>query len=511
MTRCDQFSVSFTRAVCACSYCISRTVRLWKSCTLQQDTFRNYTVIVCYVVPLRSPLQTTVWWRTLQWFLQETISSTVVRTVRCYITTEASIQWYTKSPVLVTQCSRYRTQEVRLDRTQFCDFTRTWVVSTASRSLVTDYWQTRFLIDTLARVCQQQTVSTADLSYRTYTVVTISNITHQANVVCYVFVQRHDLRHILCPSEVQIPSPILVFNRSSVQCDFKTLVLDVTGINQLFVQTWYRRNLDSHNLVSGVFLIISSVQVDAVFQETQIQTYFPRRLTFWLQVVVIRLRFHTQVVNLVTTESSRSIQCVCTVDQVRFSIVTYLCPWCTYLSKWNPWRHLIAKCFVNQPRTRYRWVEVRECTMTVTIYQWRRPVVTSCYIQIDLVLPASTYLTYYRHHSLFARYSTAVIDGILRVVDEVLVRNNQTTASTHRQTLREAVEVFTTNETVDFEIVVQLLVSMEVCIQVGLFLSSVTHTIVTTFVCVTATRLLFFVTNIVVVVATFCRELQPVC
>ena len=87
--------------------------------------------------------------------------------------------------------------------------------------------------------------------------------------------QFHNLRTVSCISEVQVPSPVLGRDRSGVQRDFHTLVLDVTGIDQLFGDTRLGRNSNRHNLVLGVFLIVSEVDTDAVVDETPVKTYFP--------------------------------------------------------------------------------------------------------------------------------------------------------------------------------------------------------------------------------------------
>ena len=165
---------------------------------------------------------------------------------------------------------------------------------------------------------------------------------------------------------------------------------------------------------------------------------------------------------------------------------------------------------MEQPRTRYRWIEERVVTVTVCVNQCRRPVVTACYIQEDLILPACTSLECYREDSLFTLNLTRVTRSVLRVTDEELTRYNQTTISVHRHSLLDVVVVFTTEEAVHCP-VTKCLVESKVSIHVSLFLSVETHSVVTTFVSITVTQFLSFVTLVVVVIVTFYRELQPVC
>ena len=165
---------------------------------------------------------------------------------------------------------------------------------------------------------------------------------------------------------------------------------------------------------------------------------------------------------------------------------------------------------MEQPRTRYRWIEERVVTVTVCVNQCRRPVVTACYIQEDLILPACTSLECYREDSLFTLNLTRVTRSVLRVTDEELTRYDQTTISVHRHSLLDVVVVFTTEEAVHCP-VTKCLVESKVSIHVSLFLSVETHSVVTTFVSITVTQFLSFVTLVVVVIVTFYRELQPVC
>ena len=45
-----------------------------------------------------------------------------------------------------------------------------------------------------------------------------------------------------------------------------------------------RRSRNAHDLICRIFLIVSSIQVDSVVQETQVHTYFPSILTLRFQV-----------------------------------------------------------------------------------------------------------------------------------------------------------------------------------------------------------------------------------
>ena len=489
------------------------TVRSVQYFTAQDDTVRNHTVVVSLAVPDRSKGHTAVLRVTpLHGFTQEAVCCTVTVTIRSYITTETSVELSAESPVLVTQACVHTSQEVRVDVTHFFYNTWTFVVNSVHVVVVIvscwQYRQTRSLVNLRSRVRHQQTVSTTYLGYRTDTVVTVCRVTCQTDVVSHVFVQFHNLGIVLRECEVQVPSPVLSFNRSSVQRDFETWVLDVTCIDELVLDTWLIRNGDVHQLVLGIFLIVCDVHTDAVFQESPVQTNFPRVLAFRLQVGVINCCRNIQSINITVCTLTRNDR-VCRVDDVRACIVTYLCPRTTNLHEWNPFREWITECLVEQPRTRNWRIEERVVTCTVCINHGRRPVVTACYVQEDLILPACTGLECYREDSLFTLNLTRVTRSVLWVTDEELTRNDQTTVGVQRHSLFHVVVVFTAEETVHCP-VTPCLVEGEVGVQVGLFLGVLTHSVVTTVVGITITQFLGFVTLVVVVVVTFYWELQPV-
>ena len=97
--------------------------------------------------------------------------------------------------------------------------------------------------------------------------------------------QFYYLIFIFSIGEIQIPLPVFCFDWCCVQCNFKTSVLDVSCVDILTVDAGNTRNADRHDLIFGVFFIISEIKTDSVRQEAPVQTYFPCIFTFGLQII----------------------------------------------------------------------------------------------------------------------------------------------------------------------------------------------------------------------------------
>ena len=79
------------------------------------------------------------------------------------------------------------------------------------------------------------------------------------------------------------PHKIFYHHRSSVQCDFPSLILNVTGIHiavSIFVA---RQRRQFKKLVMSICSIESDIKPDTAVQKTSFRTNFPR---------IIHLRFH---------------------------------------------------------------------------------------------------------------------------------------------------------------------------------------------------------------------------
>ena len=168
--------------------------------------------------------------------LGKSISLSVFIRIRSNLSTDTGIQGNTQTQVFPGYACSNRTHKLRNQATYFFSSAATLSKCRTIRITPCQYGFTIFI---LFRHCirHQHTIRTTNNRNRTYTIVTVSYITFQGNIVCYVRVKFNDLVRVLCKCEVQCPFPVFVFERNRIQGNFNTGVLDITSIDQLFADT----------------------------------------------------------------------------------------------------------------------------------------------------------------------------------------------------------------------------------------------------------------------------------
>ena len=93
-----------------------------------------------------------------------------------------------------------------------------------------------------------------------------------------------DLVLILGEIQCDIPSEILVSERSSAQCNLDTLVLDVTGIDQLGLLSGGIGNRERDNLVGRILPVPCEVNSESAVEEPDVEARLGRLDVFRLEV-----------------------------------------------------------------------------------------------------------------------------------------------------------------------------------------------------------------------------------
>ena len=262
--------------------------------------------------------------------------------------------------------------------------------------------------------------------------------THQLPFLHFV-VEFNYLTAVDCHVTADSPTPVSCTDRSTFNLQLDTLVLDVTGIDQLGRSTWFLYRTYRHNLVVSVGLIVSEVDVQAFVEEASIETEFDWLLDFRLNVFVETL---TQV------RSSRQYRTwtVRSIDRFLFvytitlngcvcrSTHTYASDRSTQLTEWEPFRHLFCECICEHPWSICWWIEYRVVigcfNHILRISQVRHPVVTASQFQEQLVSPTQVHDSRNTECLLVARSIVEFrFNLVLRVREWEITRDNQTTVS----------------------------------------------------------------------------------
>ena len=98
--------------------------------------------------------------------------------------------------------------------------------------------------------------------------------------------KREHLVIILRPVDIQIPGEILYLHQTRTECNLKTLVEDLAGVDHAIVIAGGRRGSHTDDLVTGNLVVEREVKADTVVRPFGFKSCFPRACTCRFEVCV---------------------------------------------------------------------------------------------------------------------------------------------------------------------------------------------------------------------------------